>query len=129
MLFKENSQDFLTVCLFIRNDRSNSFIRQFFFILQRLWSNPYATALTGFGKVTNFLQDHVVPALLDLNQLDVDEQRDAIKSLMELKKAEDRENLHVTQDAAGFEFVTKVKKEVVFTKFYLIFNVNFVNYY
>ena len=56
------------------------------FFFQKLVNNPYATALTGLGKVTNFVTDRVIPAMLDHDYVD---QQEAVQSLMELQKNED----------------------------------------
>lgn len=76
--------------------------------IQKLWSDPVAAAVSGLGKVTNYLQDRVLPNLMldDFDQLTIEQQRYAMKSLMDLKKGDEEcENLRVHQSADGFQVV------------------------
>lgn len=51
-------------------------------------SNPYATAMTGLGKVATFVQDQVIPSFLDLDQVGQEEQ---IQAMRELRDKQDTE--------------------------------------
>uniref|UniRef100_A0A914WEE1 Rab-GAP TBC domain-containing protein n=1 Tax=Plectus sambesii TaxID=2011161 RepID=A0A914WEE1_9BILA len=75
--------------------------------MSRLMANPYATAMTGLGKVANFVQDQVIPSLiLDMDGLDPEEQAQALKELQQ-KDENDAGDLRLHDDA-GFELVTKL---------------------
>lgn len=46
--------------------------------------NPYTTALTGLGKVSGFVIDKIVPALLNFDDLNQQEQDDVSSRLQVL---------------------------------------------
>uniref|UniRef100_A0A914ZRZ5 TBC1 domain family member 15 n=4 Tax=Parascaris univalens TaxID=6257 RepID=A0A914ZRZ5_PARUN len=72
----------------------------------RVVAQPYATAMTGLGKVAGFVQDQVISSLLDSDPISVEEQ---IKAMRELREQEEeaagRLRLH---NDAGFELVTQL---------------------
>ncbi|KJH48848.1 hypothetical protein DICVIV_05038 [Dictyocaulus viviparus] len=55
-------------------------------VLSRFMKNPYAAALTGFGKITSFVQEQMIPALLDTDEVSQEEQ---IRAMRELTQRED----------------------------------------
>ncbi|KAK6054500.1 hypothetical protein COOONC_07994 [Cooperia oncophora] len=55
-------------------------------VLSRFMKNPYAAALTGFGKITSFMQEQMIPALLDSDEVSQEEQ---IRAMRELYQRED----------------------------------------
>ncbi|KHN87450.1 TBC1 domain family member 15 [Toxocara canis] len=72
----------------------------------RIMAQPYATAMTGLGKVADFVQDQVISSLLDSDPISAEEQ---IKAMRELREQEEeaagRLRLH---NDAGFELVTQL---------------------
>ncbi|UMM19352.1 hypothetical protein L5515_014993 [Caenorhabditis briggsae] len=74
-------------------------------ILSRFMQNPYMTAMTGFSKITSFVQDQVIPSVL--NDTDAVTQEEKIRLMRELRLAEEQMRVH--SDAAGeFEVVTQL---------------------
>ncbi|VDO68511.1 unnamed protein product [Heligmosomoides polygyrus] len=75
---------------------------------QRFMKNPYAAALTGFGKITSFMQEQMIPALLDSDEVSQEEQ---IRAMRELSQREDdASKLRVNMDTASeFELVTQLE--------------------
>ncbi|CAJ0581517.1 unnamed protein product, partial [Mesorhabditis spiculigera] len=78
-------------------------------ILSRFMGNPYATAMTGLGKITAFMQDQVIPALLDSDEVSMEEQIRAMRELHE--KGEESNPLRVYRDGeqSDFEMVTQLE--------------------
>uniref|UniRef100_A0A8R1E226 TBC1 domain family member 15 n=2 Tax=Caenorhabditis japonica TaxID=281687 RepID=A0A8R1E226_CAEJA len=75
-------------------------------ILSRFMQNPYMTAMTGFSKITSFVQDQVIPSVL--NDTDAVSQEEKIRLMRELRLAEEQMRVH--SDAAGeFEVVTQLE--------------------
>ncbi|NP_001317775.1 TBC1 domain family member 15 [Caenorhabditis elegans] len=75
-------------------------------ILSRFMQNPYMTAMTGFSKITSFVQDQVIPSVL--NDTDAVTQEEKIRLMRELRLAEEQMRVH--SDAAGeFEVVTQLE--------------------
>lgn len=60
--------------------------------------------MTGLGKVTNFLQDHVVPALMDFDALDTGEQKEAVQEILDMQRKHDE------ADASDLRYRTKISK-------------------
>ncbi|CAI5440754.1 unnamed protein product [Caenorhabditis angaria] len=78
-------------------------------ILSRFMQNPYMTAMTGFSKITSFVQDQVIPTVLDNDAVSSEEK---IRLMRELRLANDKfeEQMRVHSDAAGeFEVVTQLE--------------------
>lgn len=77
-------------------------------VLSRFMKNPYAAALTGFGKITSFMQEQMIPALLDSDEVSQEEQ---IRAMRELSQREDdASKLRVNMDTASeFELVTQLE--------------------
>ncbi|PAV59940.1 hypothetical protein WR25_17397 [Diploscapter pachys] len=76
-------------------------------ILSRLMKNPYSTAMTGFSKITSFMQDQVIPALLDSDEVS---QEEKIRAMRELRLKDEDHQLRVHSDAGGeFEVVTQLE--------------------
>ncbi|VDL78407.1 unnamed protein product [Nippostrongylus brasiliensis] len=77
-------------------------------VLSRFMKNPYAAALTGFGKITSFMQEQMIPALLDSDAVSQEEQIRAMRELSQ--KEEDASKLRVNLDATSeFELVTQLE--------------------
>ncbi|VDM39880.1 unnamed protein product [Toxocara canis] len=72
----------------------------------RIMANPYATAMTGLGKVATFVQDQVIPSLLESDAVSAEEQIKAVRELREEESSADTLRLH---DDAGFELVTQLE--------------------
>uniref|UniRef100_A0A0M3IJV1 TBC1 domain family member 15 n=1 Tax=Ascaris lumbricoides TaxID=6252 RepID=A0A0M3IJV1_ASCLU len=69
--------------------------------------NPYATAMTGLGKVATFVQDQVIPSLLESDAVSAEEKIKAMRELREQEESTaDALRLH---DDAGFELVTQLE--------------------
>ncbi|RCN51858.1 TBC domain protein [Ancylostoma caninum] len=77
-------------------------------VLSRFMKNPYAAALTGFGKITSFMQEQMIPALLDSDEVSQEEQ---IRAMRELSQREDdAAKLRINTDATSeFELVTQLE--------------------
>lgn len=75
-------------------------------ILSRLMTNPYATALTQLGKITSFMNDQLIPALLDSDEVSQEEKIRAMRELR-LKDDDDNNGLRVHSDVE-FEVVTQL---------------------
>ncbi|VDK17549.1 unnamed protein product [Anisakis simplex] len=73
----------------------------------RMVANPYATAMTGLGKVASFVQDQVIPSLLESDEVSAEEQ---IRAMRELRERDEKttEDLRLHDDA-GFELVTRLE--------------------
>ncbi|XGW07296.1 hypothetical protein V3C99_010468 [Haemonchus contortus] len=77
-------------------------------VLSRFMKNPYATALTGFGKITSFMQEQMIPALLDSDEVSQEEQIRAMRELYQ--REDDASKLRVNLDAnSEFELVTQLE--------------------
>ncbi|CAD6196644.1 unnamed protein product [Caenorhabditis auriculariae] len=78
-------------------------------ILSRFMQNPYATAMTGFSKITTFVQDQVIPTLLEDD--DAVSQEEKIRAMRDLRiRDECEEHLRIHSDAGGeFEVVTQLE--------------------
>uniref|UniRef100_A0A915CGA1 TBC1 domain family member 15 n=2 Tax=Parascaris TaxID=6254 RepID=A0A915CGA1_PARUN len=74
--------------------------------LSRIMMNPYATAMTGLGKVATFVQDQVIPSLLESDAVSAEEKIKAMRELREQESTADALRLH---DDAGFELVTQLE--------------------
>uniref|UniRef100_F1KQE8 TBC1 domain family member 15 n=2 Tax=Ascaris suum TaxID=6253 RepID=F1KQE8_ASCSU len=75
--------------------------------LSRIMMNPYATAMTGLGKVATFVQDQVIPSLLESDAVSAEEKIKAMRELREQEESTaDALRLH---DDAGFELVTQLE--------------------
>lgn len=78
--------------------------------LSRIISRPYATAMTGLGKVASFVQDQVIASILDSDAVSAEEQIKAWRELREQREREDEDaagRLRLYDDA-GFELVTQL---------------------
>ncbi|KIH45125.1 hypothetical protein ANCDUO_24838, partial [Ancylostoma duodenale] len=74
----------------------------------RFMKNPYAAALTGFGKITSFMQEQMIPALLDSDEVSQEEQIRAMRELTQ--REDDAAKLRVNTDATSeFELVTQLE--------------------
>ncbi|PIO76239.1 TBC domain protein [Teladorsagia circumcincta] len=77
-------------------------------VLSRFMKNPYAAALTGFGKITSFMQEQMIPALLDSDEVSQEEQIRAMRELCQ--REDDASKLRVNLDAnSEFELVTQLE--------------------
>uniref|UniRef100_A0A915KE63 Rab-GAP TBC domain-containing protein n=1 Tax=Romanomermis culicivorax TaxID=13658 RepID=A0A915KE63_ROMCU len=89
VLWKDNSRDFLS----------------------RIFADPYGAAYTGLSKLSDFVQDRVslLPGFLNMDDLDPEQQRNTIQSLLELKKREEESDssdlLRTHPSTDGFEVV------------------------
>lgn len=68
--------------------------------------NPYMTAMTGFSKITSFVQDQVIPSIL--NDTDAVSQEEKIRLMRELRLAEEQMRVH-SDAASEFEVVTQLE--------------------
>ncbi|KAJ1372987.1 hypothetical protein KIN20_035305 [Parelaphostrongylus tenuis] len=74
----------------------------------RFMKNPYAAALTGFGKITSFVQEQMIPALLETDAVSQEEQIRAMRELTQ--REDDAAKLRINLDAASeFELVTQLE--------------------
>ncbi|CAI4221505.1 unnamed protein product [Auanema sp. JU1783] len=74
-------------------------------ILSRFLNKPCETALTGFGKITSLMQDHVYPVLLDSDAV---EQEEHIRAMRDLRRRdEDATDLRIHTETE-FEVVTQL---------------------
>ncbi|VDM60637.1 unnamed protein product [Angiostrongylus costaricensis] len=77
-------------------------------VLSRFMKNPYAAALTGFGKITSFVQEQMIPALLDTDAVSQEEQIRAMRELTQ--REDDAAKLRINLDATSeFELVTQLE--------------------
>ncbi|CAB3410925.1 unnamed protein product [Caenorhabditis bovis] len=78
-------------------------------ILSRFMQNPYMTAMTGFSKITSFVQDQVINTVL--NENDAVSQEEQIRLMREFRLADGQfEQMRVHSEASGeFEVVTQLE--------------------
>ncbi|GMS83564.1 hypothetical protein PENTCL1PPCAC_30656 [Pristionchus entomophagus] len=74
-------------------------------IMGRFMHNPYATAMTGLSKITTFVQDQVIPAILDSDAVS---QEEKIRAMRELRTETDDTRLKISREA-DFEVVTQLE--------------------
>ena len=76
--------------------------------LNKLMHNPYATAMTGLGKVTHFINDNLAPILLDQDGVSAAEHQAQLDELLNRAQAE-TEDLRTHGADSGFELVTQLE--------------------
>ncbi|VDN04437.1 unnamed protein product [Thelazia callipaeda] len=73
----------------------------------RMMAQPYATAMTGLGKVATFVQEQVIPSILDSDAVSAEEKIRAMRELRE--KEEEAAGILRSHDDAGFELITHLE--------------------
>uniref|UniRef100_A0A0R3RVK5 TBC1 domain family member 15 n=1 Tax=Elaeophora elaphi TaxID=1147741 RepID=A0A0R3RVK5_9BILA len=73
----------------------------------RMMAQPYATAMTGLGKVATFVQEQVIPSMLESDAVSAEEK---IRAMRELREKEDEAaGVLRSHDDAGFELITHLE--------------------
>ncbi|MCP9264042.1 TBC1 domain family member 15 [Dirofilaria immitis] len=73
----------------------------------RMMAQPYATAMTGLGKVATFVQEQVIPSILESDAVSAEEK---IRAMRELREKEDEAaGILRSHDDAGFELITHLE--------------------
>ncbi|VDK75922.1 unnamed protein product [Litomosoides sigmodontis] len=73
----------------------------------RMMAQPYATAMTGLGKVATFVQEQVIPSMLESDAVSAEEK---IRAMRELREKEDEAaGILRSHDDAGFELITHLE--------------------
>ncbi|CAJ0963622.1 unnamed protein product, partial [Mesorhabditis belari] len=78
-------------------------------ILSRFMGNPYATAMTGLGKITAYMQEQVIPALLDSDEVGAEDKIRAMRELRNDDEFGDRIRVYRGEDQGDFEVVTQLE--------------------
>lgn len=72
----------------------------------RMMAQPYATAMTGLGKVATFVQEQVIPSILDSDAVSAEEK---IRAMRDLREEEEAAGTLRSHDDAGFELITQLE--------------------